>query len=529
MQFPGQPGKSRASDRQRSSARDGGEGDEVADLEDAGGLQGDGLDADGPAVAVGDQGHAGRAAGLAAEGEGVRRAARRPGRVGVAGRAVRRPRPGSGRPARACARRRRGRRSRAPAPRHPGWRRAPRWWPPAGPVLGLARGVGQPVADLGERQPRLVAPVAEAAGARVVDAEQADAAGAGEGLAVEHGPAALGEVAAHERAVVVVAGDPEAVVVLEGRGHRVEAEGLPRLPDGGVVARVEDDRGARSVADGAGDLVHADVVVAVGDQQRPRSRPRDGSSQRRAPRRPTRPRRRTSCSGRRSRSRSRSAAGVWSVVRRRAPRGRAPRRATAPRDRGTPPAASSPAPRPPSLVVVPRLPPQRGRREQSPSPISRSRSLRRGEAARGGVVARPATRGRGGPVRPTHPDRRRRHHVAQGGAYLVDLALRLARDVGVALDQLVDRRGVGLAQRDVDADPATRRSGVRRAAPGRCAARRSRERRPSTASWVASTSVRLLPRKIVAPRPPTDSQTARATTAPTSCRARGLYPAESRG
>ena len=52
------------------------------------------------------------------------------------------------------------------------------------------------------------------------------------------------------------------------------------------------------------------------------------------------------------------------------------------------------------------------------------------------------------------PDRRDDHHVAQGGAHLGDLALRLAPDVGVALDQLVDRRGVGLAEGDVDADPA---------------------------------------------------------------------------
>ena len=138
---------------------------------------------------------------------------------------------------------------------------------PAARVLGLARGVGQPLADLGERQPRLVAPVAEAAGAWVVDAEQADPGRAQQGLAVEHRPPVLGEVRADERAVVVVAGHAELFVVLEGRRDRVEAERLPRTAHRGVVARVDDRRGAGGVAHGPRHLVHADVVVPVGDQQ----------------------------------------------------------------------------------------------------------------------------------------------------------------------------------------------------------------------------------------------------------------------
>ena len=51
-------------------------------------------------------------------------------------------------------------------------------------------------------------------------------------------------------------------------------------------------------------------------------------------------------------------------------------------------------------------------------------------------------------------ERGRGRHVAELLADPGDLALGLAGDVGVALEQLVDRGRVGLAQGDVDADPA---------------------------------------------------------------------------
>ena len=131
-------------------------------------------------------------------------------------------------------------------------------------------------------------------------------------LAVEHRPAVVGEVVADEVAVVVVAGHrPPAVVVrsvVERRVQRVERERLPGAAGRGVVAGVEDGLGAGRVGDRPGDRVHADVVVPVGDQQRPRSRPPPAHAGR--GRRPPRRRRgRRSCPRRRCRPRSRSAAG----------------------------------------------------------------------------------------------------------------------------------------------------------------------------------------------------------------------------
>ena len=55
--------------------------------------------------------------------------------------------------------------------------------------------------------------------------------------------------------------------VVEGRVQRVERERLPGAAGRGVVARVEDGLGAGRVADRAGDPVHADVVVPVGDEE----------------------------------------------------------------------------------------------------------------------------------------------------------------------------------------------------------------------------------------------------------------------
>ncbi len=132
---------------------------------------------------------------------------------------------------------------------------------------GLAGRFGQALTDLGEAEARLVAPAAEPAAARVVDTQQGAAPGRVDDVAGEHRPALVGEVGADEGAVVVVAGDPEALPVGEGAHQRVEAEGLPRLAGGGVVAGIEHDRGAGGLADRARDPVHADVVVAVTDQQ----------------------------------------------------------------------------------------------------------------------------------------------------------------------------------------------------------------------------------------------------------------------
>ena len=104
--------------------------------------------------------------------------------------------------------------------------------------------VGEPVADLVEAEAGLVAPVAEAARARVVDPEQRRAAGAVDDLAVEHRPAEVGEVVAHEGAVVVVAGHAERSRSSNAVVQRVEAERLPRLAGRGVVAGVEDGASA---------------------------------------------------------------------------------------------------------------------------------------------------------------------------------------------------------------------------------------------------------------------------------------------
>ena len=69
----------------------------------------------------------------------------------------------------------------------------------------------------------------------------------------------------------MVAGDRPLAVgvgpVVEGRVERVEGERLPGAAGRGVVAGVEDRLGAGRVADRAGDPVHADVVVPVGDEQ----------------------------------------------------------------------------------------------------------------------------------------------------------------------------------------------------------------------------------------------------------------------
>ena len=74
-----------------------------------------------------------------------------------------------------------------------------------------------------------------------------------------------------EAAVVVVAGDQVALVeAVERLVQRLQAEGLPRRAGRGVVAGVEQDRGAPDVGDGARHRVHADVVVAVGDEDRDR-------------------------------------------------------------------------------------------------------------------------------------------------------------------------------------------------------------------------------------------------------------------
>ena len=138
------------------------------------------------------------------------------------------------------------------------------------PLVGGADLLAEPLADLGEAQAGLVAPVAQPAGARVGDADQRAAARPLDDVAVEDRPAQVVEVVADEVAGVVVAGHREPVVALERRGHGVEAERLPRLPGRGVVAGVEHDGGAGPVADRAGDPVHADVVVPVRDQHRDR-------------------------------------------------------------------------------------------------------------------------------------------------------------------------------------------------------------------------------------------------------------------
>ena len=85
----------------------------------------------------------------------------------------------------------------------------------------------------------------------------------------ERGEAEPDRVGGDEVAVVVVAGDGEAVLPVVGRlVQRLQAEALPRAARGGVVARVEQERRAARVGDRAGHRVHAHVVVPVAHQQR---------------------------------------------------------------------------------------------------------------------------------------------------------------------------------------------------------------------------------------------------------------------
>ena len=106
------------------------------------------------------------------------------------------------------------------------------------------------------------------------------------------------------------------------------------------------------------------------------------------------------------------------------------------------------------LVALPGLPPQR-RGEREPQPHLEEPQLAGvlDQLAAAPLADEPPDHERDQPDERT-AQRRRGRHVAELLADPGDLALGLAGDVGVALEQLVDRGRVGLAQGDVDADPA---------------------------------------------------------------------------
>ena len=294
---------------------DGVQLDVVADSERAVGVEGDRLDADRTAVAVGEQRDAGRAADRGADRDGVRRAAGRAGRVAVADRAVLADHLGrAALDVEVAADDQVGAAALQRRVAHVGVVDQDRGDPVA-VLVGLAGRVREPVGHLVEAEPGLVAPAPEPARARVAHAEQPDPGRAVDHLAVEHGPAVVGEVVADEGAVVVVAGHRPLAVgvrpVVEGRVQRVERERLPGAAGRGVVAGVEDGLGAGRVADRARHAVHADVVVPVGDEEHHRLALLR-LAQRRGRRPPRRRRGRRSCPRRRSRPRSRSAAGSGS-------------------------------------------------------------------------------------------------------------------------------------------------------------------------------------------------------------------------
>ena len=247
------------------------------------------------------------------------------------------------------------------------------------------------------------------------------------------------EVAAHERPVVVVAGDAPPVEVVEGGVQRVQRERLPALARRGVVAGVEDRGRPAGVADRAGDRRPCRCCRAG---RRPGSTtvsPSCGLGAGRGRRPARRRRRRTSCSCRRCRPRSRSAAGSARSSRRRAPRCRGPRRAAAPPGRGTcasdihvPASSSGVAARGPTAATA-RAP----SRATSPSASSPARPAGRPQqlAPAPRPEQQPAQRPAAGPS--TAPRSAASTASSRSAALdLGDLALGLAGEVGVAPGQL---------------------------------------------------------------------------------------------
>ena len=256
---------------------------------------------------------------------------------------------------------------------------------------------------------------------------------------------------------------------------RVQAERLPALPAGRVVAGVE----------------HRGRTAGVA-RSRARPRPcRCCRGGRRPGRRRSRRRRAAAARGRRRppRPRVEHLALVVGVDRAldQPPRSEGGRRRCGPRrpatslghrrrpGRGSRPATSRPARRPPVGSRRATAATAGGDQQQDDARAGTPRRVR---------TAANRSRRRGGADQHPHQDRHQperraaqaggHRHVDQRAAHLRDLALRLAGDVGVPLDQRLGGLGVGLAQADVDADPAARSRAGGRAAPVRCAGRRTR-------------------------------------------------------
>ena len=214
----------------------------------------------------------------------------------------------SGRPGRGCDRRRRGRRTRgsSDAAAEVGVVDDDRW-PPGGRRPGprrRRRPAGLPTSS--KRQPGLVAPVAQPAGPRVVDAEEADACGSGQRRAVEHRPAVLAR--------------GRCARTCRGRGCRPRRTG--RSPSNAVVTEsrlnvshvrptdVSSPASNTTVAPPASPTARATLSMPMLSWRSAISSTTVSPSSGRAGRAEAgvaRPRCRTSCSGRTSRSRSRSA------------------------------------------------------------------------------------------------------------------------------------------------------------------------------------------------------------------------------
>ena len=339
-------------------------------------------------------------------------------------------------------------------------------------------------------QPGLVAPAAQAAGARVVDAEQRGRRpGPSTTVAVEH-PPARGRRGSCAR----TARGRGCRRRPSGRGPRrrssESSENASQLLPVEVSSPASKHRARPAgVPDGAGDGVHADVVVAVGDQGHHRlvlrrlaqleaGGPRGGVGierlalvvgVHRAPHQPP---------GLRG---GHVAAHLEPA---------APRRAAAPRARGTRPATSTSWPiarrrRPRSTAATARA--RAGRPAPSastPAPAGRA------GAARAGAAGPAATRPGSAAARRRRRAARPQRQLAQRALDLGDLALGLAGDVGVAPRRApaVDaRRSCPARCRRRPGDRTARRTSGSTGPVSRRPARRACG--SSTASWLATTTV----------------------------------------